>query len=43
MKRDHNDELLNNFIDHMRQYFNDMRDTEYNKIDPVVFEKGWPD
>ena len=27
----------------MMQYFNDMSDEEFNKIDPIVFEEGWPD
>ena len=27
---------------HMMQNFNDMSETEFNKIDPIVFEEGWP-
>jgi hypothetical protein len=26
----------------MMQHFNDMSQIEFNKIDPVVFEEGWP-
>ena len=42
MKRDDEDELRSNFIIHLTEYFNDMSEIEFSKINPKVFEEGWP-
>ena len=41
--RDEDDELRLRFIAHLTDYFNDMTISEKNKIDPRVFEEGWPE